>query len=250
MENTKPKYNRLELLLLSHNDYDHMEFQPYKDKGLYILNGIDFILYDVQPNMKEKIELIRRITSNKIEIEKPTANEKGYFGEIGFENYAMNNEIVIFSFLYIEKDMEHLVIPFIQDKICNAVEEFGYLYDSTILNIEETIKYMKELKEKQHIQFLEKMATISYVPIQSIMDVFSHISIDNFLEEYFGEPATIKEVNLKFKELSKIYHPDAGGDVLMFKAISNSKRYLISKIESETTPYSYPSQEKGVVRLS
>ena len=44
---TEPKYNRLELVMIGANEYkDFMEFQPYKNKGLYIVSPTDFILYD------------------------------------------------------------------------------------------------------------------------------------------------------------------------------------------------------------
>ena len=52
----------------------------------------------------------------------------------------------------------------------------------------------------------------------------------SFANEHFGSFKTIKEVESKYRELAKIYHPDRGGEELMFKAIANTKQYLIDEI--------------------
>ena len=234
MQNSKQEYNRLEMILLANKDYDFMDFQPYRNKSLYILLGIDFILYDIQPTETEKMELIRRVVTNRIKIEKPNENKKGYFDDIGFGGYAVYDDMVIFSFLYIEKDKEHLAIPFTNYEACDGVEKFGYMYDGTILNAEETTKYIEEINKVQHIQLLERLSTVSFRPMRGFADIFSNMSVDSFLEEHFGKPTTTDEISFRFKELSKIHHPDVGGDELMFKAISNGKQYLIDKIKHET----------------
>ncbi len=234
MKSSNQKYNLVELILLSNSEYDYMEFQPYKQRGLYILNGINFILYDVHPSEEKKMELIQGIVKNRIKIAMPGKDTKGYFDDMGFDCYKSYDEIVIFSFLHVEKDMEYLAIPFTHNKLCDGVEEFGYLYNGTILNVEKTTRYMEELSRTQHNQFLEEMATVSYGRAQNLIDVFSIATIKKFLEDNFGKPTTIDELNNKFKELSKMHHPDVGGDELMFKAISNGKTYLTDKINHES----------------
>ena len=230
MQNNNQKYNRLELILLSNIDYDYMEFQPYAKRGLYTLGMTNFILYGVQPTEAEKMELIRRIVTNQIKMQKPYEDQKGYFGDEGFGGYMSYDEIVIFSFLFVAKGMEHLAIPFTQFEDCDGVEEFGYLDDGTILNAKETKGRIAKLKKEQYIRLLKEISTLSYSPVNNIADIFRSLSIDSFTEKHFGKPKTIEEVRIKFKELSKMHHPDVGGDELMFKAISNGKTYLIDKI--------------------
>ena len=230
MKKNNEKYNRLELILLSCNNYDLMEFQPYSNKNLYILQSTDFILYDIQPTEEKIIEFIRRIVTNQIKIEKPNEERDGYFGDNGFGEYCSYDDIVIFNFLFIAKGMEHLAIPFTYFDPCEGVESFGYLYDGTILNAKETTKYIEELKKIEEIQRLEKIATVSFEPVQNFADIFENMNVENFIVEYFGKLETAKEVSLKFRELSKIHHPDAGGDTLMFRAIANAKQYLIDSI--------------------
>ncbi len=230
MQNSKQEYNRLELILLANMNYDFMGFQPYRNKSLYILHGTDFILYDIQPTEAEKMELIRRVVTNRIQIEKSDKDTKGYFSDTGFGNYAYYDDMVIFSFLYIEKDKEHLAVPFTHLKACDGVEKFGYMYDGSILNAEETTKYIEEITKEQHIQFLEELSTVSFGPVRGLADAFNTKSVVSFFKKHYGKPTTTEEISLRFKELSKIHHPDAGGDELMFKAISNGKQYLIDKI--------------------
>ena len=234
MQNSEQEYNRLELILLANKDYDFMDFQPYKNKSLYILHGIDFILYNIQPTEAEKMELIKRIVTNRIQIEKSDEAKKGYFDDVGFGGYAVYDDMVIFSFLFIEKDKEDLAIPFTQFEACDGVEKFGYMYDGTILNADETTKYIEEITRKQHIQFLEELSTVSFRPVRGLVDVFNNMSVVSFFEKHYGKPTTTEEIRLKFKELSKIHHPDAGGDELMFKAISNGKQYLTDKLKYGT----------------
>lgn len=234
MQNSKQEYNRLELILLANKDYDFMGFQPYKNKGLYTFLGTNFILYDIQPTEAEKMELIRRIVTSRIQMEKPYEDKKGYFADICFQDYAVYDDMIIFSFLYIEKDKEHLAVPFTHLKACVGVEKFGYMYDGTILNAEETTKYIGEITKELHIQFLEELSIVSFGPVRGLADAFYTESVVSFFEKHYGTPTTTEEIRIRFKELSKIHHPDAGGDELMFKAISNGKQYLTDKIKHET----------------
>ena len=178
MKKNNQEYNRLELILLADKDDDFMDFQPYRNKSLYLLFGTDFILYDIQPTKTEKMELIRRIVTNRIQIGKPNEDKKGYFDDIGFGGYSDYDDMVLFSFLHIEKGKEHLAIPFTQFDACDGVEKFGYMYDGTILNDKETTQYIEDLSKAQYIQFLEELSIVSFRPMHSLVDVFSNMSVD------------------------------------------------------------------------
>jgi len=230
MKKNNEEYNRLELVLMSYSEWDLMAYQPYVNRDLYIVSSTQFILYDIQPSAEQKMELIRRIVTNKIRISQPNKDHSGYFDDYGFWDYTIYDNIVIFNFLSIAEGMEHLAIPFMYSDPCDGVESFGYMDDGTILNAEETATYIEEQKKIRHAQLLESVSKISFTPAQNFAEIFKTLPVTRFIEEHFGEPESTEEVRLKFKELSKIHHPDKGGDVRMFRAIANAKQYLIDSI--------------------
>jgi len=229
------KYNRLELVLLTYKENSLMEFQPHRSKGVYIVHSSSFILYNRNVCESQKMKLIQNIVRKKTRIKKPNDNNDGYFNTEGFCNYTTGDrDIILFDFLHINTGEEHLSIPFLLDDPCKEVETFGYLNDGTILNRDDTAKYMEVFQEKERIQHLERMATISYSKDTTLSGVFQNISISSSIENYFGQVATTEEVKKKYIELAKIHHPDMGGDELVFKALSNIKNYLIDKLNEDT----------------
>ncbi len=230
--NIKYKYNRLELILLSGSKYDLMDFQPYKDKNLYIVDSCKFIIYNKNPTETQKMKFIENIVMNKIIISdknKGFSDDQGFFDDFGFDDYTIHGrDIILFSLLHVKTGEEHIAIPFIAYEDCDKKEEFGYLRDGTILNVNDTKKYMDIQLEKERIKNLESIATTTYPPSGGLFGGFNMLT---FISDYFGSPKTIKEVEDKFRELAKIHHPDIGGDELLFKAISNTRKYLVDEIK-------------------
>lgn len=220
------KYNRLELLLLGNTQEYFMEFQPYTQKGLYIIRGIDFILYNKTATEEQKIEFIDRIVNNRVQIYKPDNYDNGYFNNDGFYDYTLGNmDIVLFSFLSIKNGDEHTVLPFLNNDPCDGIEVFGYLENGDILGLRETEEYLN----RQDIHELERIATLSYRS-----NTLLSIETRGFVAKYYGRQMdTIEDVKRRFKELAKLHHPDKGGNELLFKALSNVKTYLIERIRHQ-----------------
>jgi len=49
-----------------------------------------------------------------------------------------------------------------------------------------------------------------------------------FAYKYFGNDCI--DIKEKYRELANLYHPDKGGNELMFKAITSAKEYLQTKL--------------------
>ena len=230
-QNINFKYNRLELVLLSGSEYDLMDYQPHKSKNLYLVSSTEFILYNIYPSEAQKMKLIENIVAGKTRVYEPESGDSAYFNDYCFDDCTLKGrDIVIFDFISINTGEEHMILPLLKSDDFGKIEQYGYLRDGTILNKIDTKKYMDILLEKERIRDLEHIATTAYIPPSSSTGMFIGFHMYSFANEHFGSLETIKEVESKYKELAKIYHPDRGGEELMFKAIANTKQYLIDEI--------------------
>jgi len=223
--NNHERYNQLELLFFDNAMEYFMEFQPYAKKGLYIIEDTEFIIYNKTATEEQKIKFIDGVVNNRTQIFEATNNYTGYFNDLGFYHYTLKGmNVVLFHFLSIKSGDEHTALPFLKDDPCEGIEVFGYLENGDILGVKETEEYLKQ----QEIHRLKRMAILAYhnnIPVSS--------ETKWFVGEYYKDVKTIEDVKLKFKELARVYHPDVGGDELVFKAVSNIKQYLIDYIRDK-----------------
>lgn len=220
---TERIYNRLELLL-EMTDYD-LSFQPLKKYGLYVYLGDRFFLYGAGDAGEERLmRFIDNIINYRIEVVDP--NDSFYRERYFHEGYdGIVNEHVVFTFILINDNEEHLLVPFLKNEKCilKTIEIAACIRDGRVLTIEETQKLIYESEKINKRASLEAIS--NWKP--GTNNFFNDFAIRNFCDTHFG-PNCI-DIKKKYRELANQYHPDKGGDELMFRAITRAKEYLIEK---------------------
>ncbi len=217
------KYNRLELLLL-HHEYCDINFQPLKDKGIYCISSTTFCVYGKRWSVKALQQLTEDIVNHRIQVE--TVSE--FYGETPydyFNDHTFYENIMVFEFIFIPRGEEHLFITYETD--CKVIS-IGTLENKKLLSIAETKTAIIDNEEFKRISNLEEVATWEYNPD----NFFNGFAIYSFSSEHF-KAKTEKGIRSEYKRLAKKYHPDVGGDELMFRALTRSRDYLIGNLTGE-----------------
>ena len=220
------KYNRVELLLIGDQYYD-AEYQPYKDNGLYILDSTTFVLYEAGGVSHERMmKFIERVVTHKDEVEDP---EGRFYTKNKFECFddftIRDANHIQFDFIHIARGAEEVLLPYLKkgEEIAGTVS-FACLRDGNILTALQSKKVFEENVEYQRVKTLEGIANWQPNP----ENIFNDIGISTFCNEHFKGKSQ-SEIKIEYKELSKIHHPDKGGEELMFRAITRAKEYLLNK---------------------
>ncbi|MEA2091248.1 MAG: hypothetical protein U9O83_02650 [Campylobacterota bacterium] len=226
------RYNRLELLLAIDEYYDE-KFQPYKDDGLYIYGATTFVLYKTRWSQKKMMEFISKAVKHEIEVQNLSedyiySDEHQQYPYRWYKDLTCGyRKVVHFDFIHVTYGREEELIPFLQDATCYTTNEirttsFAYTDDEVVHNVKDSKDIFYADDQRLEVEKLTRIATWEHNP----NDFFNGFEIDSFSKEYFGNVSTPKGIDTKFRKLSMIHHPDKGGNELMFKALSNARRYL------------------------
>ena len=219
------KYNRLELLLLQDEFYDK-DFQPLQDKGVYVVDSTTFCIYGKRWSAKALHELTGDIVNHRVQVE--TIHE--HYGKNPydyFEDFTIHNNFIQFDYIFIPRGDEHLYLTHEED--CKVIS-FGTLENKKVLSVAETKKMITGSIETRRVNELTNIATWTYDP----NDFFNGLAIFSFSAEHFKNK-TADGIKSEFKRLAKKHHPDAGGEKLMFQALTRAKEYLLGNLSGKHT---------------
>jgi len=232
--------NKVELLLAM-TEYDN-SYQPLANEGIYISGSTDFILYGAgRVSEKKLINIVKDMYIGKISIQEDHVDDMIFGKQFEyFHNYTIyKRDFIDFKFVFVPKGKEELLVPILKeydtDKDAGLkVLSFACYEDGTVKSSNETKALILIDDKNRHIEELIEIATWKKKPV-NFENIFNDFAMSSFASEYFGNPKDAKEVDKTFRELSKIHHPDKGGDELMFKALSTARRFLKGKIKQQDT---------------
>ncbi len=225
-------HNRLELILTAQakagvHHYEQ-DYQPFKAEGLYIVGSTEFILYGKRWTQAQMQQFVQDAINHKIKVQNETDNNwySEHYQQYPydyFEDYTIRAAFILFEFTQVVKNKEHL---FLQDEC--KVTSFASLEDKTVLSPRETAKERVDNTERQRVENLKAISTWNPNP-KNFLD---GMAISTFAGEHF-KAKTKEGIRAEFKKLSKVHHPDNGGESLMFTALSRTRDYLLDKIQGQ-----------------
>jgi len=226
--------NKIELLLAM-SPYD-CTYQPKKKDGLYIYSSTEFILYGAgRVSEKRMKDFVSNVVTHRVLVSDPNSH---FFTEKEFEHFGNHTigsrDHIRFDFITVPRGKEELLIPYL-DENCKAgartglsVSSFAYTQDGIVHGLKASQAIFARDDEAERIRGLEEIATWKHNPA----NFFNDFLMDSFAHKHFKNTATTKEIDAEFRRLSKTYHPDKGGEELMFKALSTARRYLKGQISA------------------
>ncbi len=224
--------NRLELILQAQEkagaNYYDQDYQPFKADGLYIVGSTEFILYGKRWTQAQMQQFVQDAVNHRIKVQNVTSSlySEHYqqYPYDCFSDYTISGAaFILFEFTQVVKNKEHL---FLQDEC--RVTSFASLEGKTVLTPRETAKVMVGNTERKRVENLKAIASWNPNPNMFL----DGLAIHSFAKEHF-KAKTKEGIRAEFKKLSKVHHPDSGGESLMFAALNRTRDYLLDTIQGQ-----------------